>query len=479
MASGAIEDRRIRAPRGRPHIRPGEFDMIEHLEIRRLFAVTATFANGVLTVTGDDAANRVSISRNLDSGQLLVRSGDALVRSVAYAEVNSITVNLLGGEDRLNTASNVAKPMTVNGGEGSDNLLTGGGADVVHGNGGNDTINTAGGADTLFGDEGNDTMDGGGGGDSFNGNAGSDTVTYAARAAGVRVTLDNLANDGTPANNELPEGERDNVRTDIERVIGGRGNDFMSAAPVSTTAGTIAPSRITFDGMAGNDTLTGASGATAEPTATAALSILNGGDGNDVLNGGSRADALNGGNGNDTMAGNGGNDSLVGGNGADSMSGGEGTDTDSYADRLAGVVVTLDNVANDGTPPNNERPEGERDNVRSDVERVIGGRGNDRIIGNGAANVFSGGEGNDTLEGGGGNDVMEGGNGDDTLRGGEGNDILVGGLGRDSLFGDGGNDFLRARDRLADILDGGAGSEDRAERDAELDQVTNVEIIVT
>ena len=455
--------------------------MIERLENRRLFAVTTGFSGGVLTVTGDGAANRVSISRNLDSGQLIVRSGDATIRSVPYAEVDSITVNLLGGEDRLGTAANVAKPMTVNGGEGSDNLATGASNDTVHGNGGNDSINTGAGNDNLFGDAGNDRMDGGGGADGFNGGTGIDTVTYATRAAGVRVTLDNLPNDGTPANNEHPEGERDNVRTDVERVIGGRGNDFLSAAPASTTIGAVAPARITFDGMAGNDTLIGASGGTnaGEPTvANAPLSVLNGGEGNDTLNGGSRADALNGGPGDDTMAGNGGNDSLNGGTGADSMGGGEGVDTVSYADRAVGVVVTLDDLANDGTPANNEHPEGERDNVRTDVERVIGGRGNDRIAGNGAANIFSGGEGNDTLEGAGGNDIMEGGGGDDTLRGGEGNDILVGGLGHDSLFGDAGNDFLRAHDRLSDILDGGDGAEDRAQRDENLDQVSNVEIFV-
>src|SRR4030095_15949006 len=108
--------------------------MIERLENRRLLSVTTDFSGGVLTVTGDADANNVNISRNLDTGQLLVRVGDVTIRSVAYAEVNSITVNLLGGNDTLRTGENVEKPMNVSGGEGEDNLQTGNGNDTVHGN---------------------------------------------------------------------------------------------------------------------------------------------------------------------------------------------------------------------------------------------------------------------------------------------------------------------------------------------------------
>jgi Ca2+-binding RTX toxin-like protein len=467
--------------------------MIERLETRRFLTVTAVFENGVMTVTGDNEANRVGISRNLDTGQLVVRSGDTQIGQAPYADVTSIVVNLLGGEDRLTTAANTAaasitKPMTVNGGEGSDNLQTGGGNDTVHGNGGNDSINTGAGNDNVFGDEGNDTMDGGPGADNFSGGAGLDSVSYATRAGGVRVTLDNIANDGTPPNNELPEGERDNVRIDIERVVGGRGNDFMSAAPVNTAAGLVAPGQIIFEGNGGNDTLTGASRPVSGgpsvvnvilPTVNVILSTLNGGDGNDTLNGGSRNDALNGGPGNDNMNGNAGNDTMNGGPGADNFNGGEGNDLATYADRSLGVVVTLDNVANDGTPANAELPEGERDNVMGNVERVIGGRGNDTITGNNANNTFSGGDGDDTINGGGGNDVIEGGRGNDTLHGNAGNDQITGGLGNDNLFGDEDNDFINALDGLADVVDGGDGAEDRARRDDGLDTVTNVEIIVT
>jgi Ca2+-binding RTX toxin-like protein len=454
--------------------------MIERLENRRLLSVTTSFTGGVLTVTGDADANHIYIFRSgTDNSQLVVRSADVNIRTVTYAEVASITVNLLGGADTLATAENVVKPMNVSGGEGDDRLQTGGGNDTVHGNAGNDTINGSAGNDSLFGDDNNDTMDGGSGADSFNGGGGFDTVTYASRTAGVRVTLDNVANDGTPGQTAPtvvpPEG--DNVHTDIEHVIGGRGNDFMSAAPVVTAGGTITPGPVTFDGMGGNDSLTGSSGVAA--TTTAFVSILNGGDGNDELNGGSKNDQLNGGGGNDTMHGNGGNDTLNGGTGADNMFGGEGIDTVTYADRTAGVDVSLDNVANDGSPgqttPTAIPPEG--DNAHSDIENIVGGHGNDRLVGSDAANHISGGDGNDFIDGRGGADVLEGGGGNDEIHGGAGNDQIYGGPGADSMFGEGDNDFIHAKDGTADTVSGGDGTEDRAEVDAGLDVVTGVEIV--
>jgi Ca2+-binding RTX toxin-like protein len=456
--------------------------MIERLENRRLLSVTTGFAGGALTVTGDADANNVSIVRGgTENSQLLVRSGDTVIRTVPYLEVNSITVNLLGGNDTLKTGENVVKPMTVSGGEGNDNLQTGGGNDTVHGNAGTDTLKGSAGNDSLFGDDNNDTMDGGSGADSFNGGGGFDTATYATRTTGVRVTLDNLANDGAPGiltpTAVAPEG--DNVHTDVEHVIGGSGNDFMSAAPIVTATGTVTPGPVTFDGMGGNDSLTGSSASPPATTAAAAVafsSILNGGDGNDELNGGSKADQLNGGGGNDTMRGNGGNDRLNGGAGADNMFGGEGVDTVTYADRTAGVNVSLDNVANDGTAAS-ASVTGEADNAHSDIENIVGGKGNDHLIGSDAANTMSGGDGNDYVEGRGGADVMEGGGGNDEIHGGAGNDQIYGGPGADKLFGEGDNDFIHAKDGTADTVSGGDGSEDKAEVDAGLDVVSGIEIL--
>jgi Ca2+-binding RTX toxin-like protein len=65
----------------------------------------------------------------------------------------------------------------------------------------------------------------------------------------------------------------------------------------------------------------------------------------------------------------------------------------------------------------------------STFERLIGGSGNDTLVGNSLANRLTGNAGND---------ILVGNSGDDTLSGGIGRDILIGGLGIDTLLG--GND---------------------------------------
>lgn len=63
---------------------------------------------------------------------------------------------------------------------------------------------------------------------------------------------------------------------------------------------------------------------------------------------------------------------------------------------------------------------------RSLIEDVIGGSGNDRIIGNQAANHLIGGRGNDKITGGLGDDILEGGRGNDVFRFalGDGHDVI-------------------------------------------------------
>ena len=89
---------------------------------------------------------------------------------------------------------------------------------------------------------------------------------------------------------------------------------------------------------------------------------------------------------------------------------------------------------------------------------VLGGDGNDMMLGGTAADFFSGEAGNDTLLGAGGDDLLLGGDGSDTLRGGAGADIMDGGDGNDLLYGQGGPDVL-AGGEGEDYLDGGVGND--------------------
>lgn len=185
----------------------------------------------------------------------------------------------------------------------------------------------------------------------------------------------------------------------------------------------------TINGLGGNDTIDGGNG----------NDILSGGENNDAIDGGNGNDTINGGNGNDSLTGDSGNDSLLGGagndalqgeTGADVFSGGTGTDTAKYSEKTTGLTIDVDSNADDGAT-------GEKDNIKTDVENITGGSGNDTITGSSAANTIIGGSGNDTINGGDGDDFIEAGPGSDRVTGGDGDDGLIGGTGRDALNGDG------------------------------------------
>ena len=89
---------------------------------------------------------------------------------------------------------------------------------------------------------------------------------------------------------------------------------------------------------------------------------------------------------------------------------------------------------------------------------VVGGSGNDRILGAPTDDAINGSQGNDTLTGEAGDDFLRGGKGNDSISGGVGNDIINGNLGDDILNGDAGNDFLRGG-RGNDVLIGGDGND--------------------
>jgi hypothetical protein len=164
--------------------------------------------------------------------------------------------------------------------------------------------------------------------------------------------------------------------------------------------------------------------------------LAEGNEGDDAVAGGPADDNLDGGPGDDV---------LDGGEGADVFVGGPGIDTADFSRRgPASVVrVTLGDEEVDGdrqdllegalrptdikklsafaagtitlgtpAPPPAPRV---GDDVRGDVENVVGGAGGDDLVGNGAANVLAGGPGPDELEGKAGADSYAGGDGDDLL----------------------------------------------------------------
>ncbi|WP_149866262.1 M10 family metallopeptidase C-terminal domain-containing protein [Tropicimonas marinistellae] len=101
------------------------------------------------------------------------------------------------------------------------------------------------------------------------------------------------------------------------------------------------------------------------------------------------------------------------------------------------------------------------------IENFRSGAGDDRILGNKAANRLEGGDGADRLDGLRGADRLLGQEGRDKLFGGQGADTLLGGAGADVLRGQAGKDSLRGHtgsDKLygesgADRVEGGNGAD--------------------
>jgi Ca2+-binding RTX toxin-like protein len=217
-------------------------------------------------------------------------------------------------------------------------------------------------------------------------------------------------------------------------LYGADGPDVLSGAG-SRATGAAVPAPITLVDGRGNDRLTGGRGA----------DVLDGGPGADELRGGAGPDRLSGGSDADHLFGGSGNDTVVSPtfDGLDKVSGGAGFDWIDYTGRAAAVRVSLDRKANDGRS-------GERDNVgvSGDVEGVLGGSGDDVIVGNAARNI---------------------------LKGAAGADTITGRPEQDDLFGEAGNDALFALDGIADLVDGGS-DEDTAEVDVALDTVVGIEL---
>jgi Ca2+-binding RTX toxin-like protein len=409
-------------------------------------------------------------------------------------------------------------PCTITGTPGDDTLPGTGGDDVICGLGGNDTINGHAGDDYLAGGGGDDVLIGGTGADVSDGGSGVDTASYmdhTGSIAAVIADIDGVGDDG----NAFDGNSGDNVLTNVENLIGTAGKDSLTgSAAANTFVGGLGPD--TFQGLAGSDTVTYA-GRGGAVTVTID-GVANDPDGDNVLTdienllGTDRADTLIGSSARNVLDGGEGDDTLDGRTGADLLAGNGGEDTVTYADRTSAVQVDLDGLPDDGNA--DDGPPGERDNVTSDTENVIGGGGGDTLVGSASANELTGLGGSDLLRGLNGNDVLSGALGNDKLFGGAhtdrlveagdvsftltntsltglgtdsltaieqaqltggasanainasafsgpttlagdgGNDLVIGGSSSDNLTGGDGNDTLRAG-AAADTLGGGAGND--------------------
>lgn len=269
-------------------------------------------------------------------------------------------------EDPTGSIADSITEWTKVNGIGLNEIDGSGGADRLIGTSGDDILDGGRGKDTLDGRDGDDVLVAGfddGTGDVFIGGRGTDTYKIADSEV-ARYAFDiNLATGRDTYNNSY---------SGIENVIGGGGND-----------------RFTGDRGANR---------------------LEGREGNDILDGGRGKDALYGGAGDDVILA--GFDDGTG----DVFDGGTGTDT--Y--QIAGTEVerfAFDIDLATGRDRYN--------NSYSEIENIIGGTGNDRLLGDDMSNILNALSGNDTVDGRGGDDILHDGDGSDLYFGGAGQDTII------------------------------------------------------
>lgn len=238
--------------------------MLDPLELRQL--LSNTFANGVLTVTGTEQNDTISITRA--NNKIVVTLNGS---SQQFSGVERINLNARGGNDNVNF-STISIPVVARGWSGNDVIFGGKAGDKLFGDGG---------TDQLYGNGGDDRLDGGSGSfDLLSGGDGNDVADYSRREEDLSLSIKRGGYDDGAA------GENDNIRDDVEAIASGEGDD-------------------TITGWKFDDTLFG-------------------GDGDDSINGDDGRDVINGDDGDDSIHGNDGSDTIRGGDGDDEIDAGGG-----------------------------------------------------------------------------------------------------------------------------------------------------------
>lgn len=117
----------------------------QHLEAREVFTgLTATFANGVLTIVGTEKADKIEVFQaqgKISVSNAQITQGGKRYSGIDANLVNRVEVQGRGGNDMINLASAkgiVGKPAIIDAGAGNDTVVGGFGSDAIYGGLGND-----------------------------------------------------------------------------------------------------------------------------------------------------------------------------------------------------------------------------------------------------------------------------------------------------------------------------------------------------
>jgi Ca2+-binding RTX toxin-like protein len=373
------------------------------------------------------------------------------------------------------------KRLVLTGGDGDDWIAGYDSDDELRGEAGNDYLYGKGGDDTLIGGIGNDYLDGGEGSDTYvfgrgdgqdtinnydNGDAKTDVLKFIDGIRPEEIRFSQIGRDG--------EHLVMSVANSSDKVVI---NYFFSDPNYQID-------EVHFDD------------GTVWTKQMIKQLVLIGSDGDDWIYGYDSDDELQGGAGNDSLYGRGGDDTLIGGSGNDYLEGGEGSDTYLFS-RGDGqdTINNLDRSVNktdvirftDGIRP--EEIGFSRTGGRDEHLILSVGSGSDKVIVNyffsdpdyqidevhfddgtvwNKADIFQraliGGDGNDRIVGYESDDELHGGKGDDYLYGQGGNDTLIGGVGNDYLDGGAGSDtYVFGRGAGQDTINNNDGGENKTD----------------
>jgi hypothetical protein len=381
----------------------------------------AGLVDDVLAIYGTAAVDTVTAA-----GAEITTNGVAVT---AGANLVSVEVYGLAGNDDLNLTGFTAYAATIFGGLGNDTIRGGNLADLIYGGEGNDILIGGIGNDILFGEAGNDRFGDTGtgnatpddpGSDQFHGGDGSDTFVWdpgdgsdvIEGGDGIGDVLifnggaatDNftLSADGTRLSAFRTQGAilLDTADVEVVNLNGLAGADTFAIGDLYATAVQVvnldygaadgAVDAATVEGRNVSDNVN----ITATPNGVAVTGLRYNVNVANPVAGDSDAFTFNGNNGNDTIV-----------------------------SPLDASLTTFFAVSN---------------------FTLNGGLGDDYVVGYGNLN---GDEGNDTLVGG--SEAQ-------TITGGDGDDLIFGGGGADTLFGNAGEDtFVPGFDNAVDSIDGG------------------------
>lgn len=196
-------------------------------------------AGDTLYVVGTDGDDQVSINQT-GNGTIKVHA-DFLAdpdnpRNISGAGVEQIFVILCGGDDHASISHQVTLPAIIDGGDGDDHLIAGGGGAVLLGGNGDDKLSGGSGNDIMIGGAGLDRLVGGGGEDFMAGGSSSyESDSSTQMLADDAALLGFLEDWGGPDSRSVREAALDDLVSsltadgDQDKLTGAAGDDWFLA----------------------------------------------------------------------------------------------------------------------------------------------------------------------------------------------------------------------------------------------------------